>query len=159
MFERFTERARQVVVFARDEARALKHTYIGTEHLLLGLLHEPEDVAAWVLKRLDITVERVRAQVVAIIGEGEQVTPSQTPFSPRAKKALELALREALVLGDDYIGTEHILLGLVRTNDGTAARILLNFDADLANIRTDIIRLLAVPKDRRREAGGPEPST
>ena len=130
MFERFTERARQVVVLAQEEARTLKHNYIGTEHILLGLLREEEGLAARVLESLDITVERVRAQVVRIVGSGEEVTSGQIPFTPRAKKVLELALREALRLGHNYIGTEHILLGLVRENEGVAARILLDFDAD-----------------------------
>src|ERR687890_567112 len=121
MFERFTERARQVVVLAQEEARTLKHNYIGTEHILLGLLREEEGLAARVLESLDITVERVRAQVVRIVGSGEEVTSGQIPFTPRAKKVLELALREALSLGHNYIGTEHILLGLVRENDGVAA--------------------------------------
>src|SRR5207245_1311611 len=125
MFERFTERARQVVVLAQEEARTLKHNYIGTEHILLGLLREEEGLAARVLESLDITVERVRAQVVRIVGSGEEVTSGQIPFTPRAKKVLELALREALSLGHNYIGTEHILLGLVRENEGVAARILL----------------------------------
>src|SRR2546423_580832 len=123
MFERFTERARQVVVLAQEEARILKHNYIGTEHILLGLLREEEGLAARVLESLDITVERVRAQVVRIVGSGEEVTSGQIPFTPRAKKVLELALREALSLGHNYIGTEHILLGLVRENEGLAQRI------------------------------------
>jgi len=130
LFERFTERARQVVVLAQDEARALKHNYIGTEHILLGLLREEEGLAARVLESLDITVEEVRAQVARIVGQGDEVTTGQIPFTPRAKKVLELALREALSLGHNYIGTEHILLGLVRENEGVAARILLDFDAD-----------------------------
>src|ERR687885_250535 len=117
MFERFTERARQVVVLAQEEARTLKHNYIGTEHILLGLLREEEGLAARVLESLDITVERVRAQVVRIVGSGEEVTSGQIPFTPRAKKVLELALREALSLGHNYIGTEHILLGLVRETE------------------------------------------
>src|ERR671926_93313 len=143
MFERFTERARQVVVLAQEEARTLKHNYIGTEHILLGLLREEEGLAARVLESLDITVERVRAQVVRIVGSGEEVTSGQIPFTPRAKKVLELALREALSLGHNYIGTEHILLGLVRENEGVAARILLDFDADAEKIRNEIIRMLS----------------
>ena len=118
MFERFTERARQVVVLAQEEARTLKHNYIGTEHILLGLLREEEGLAARVLESLDITVERVRAQVVRIVGSGEEVTSGQIPFTPRAKKVLELALREALSLGHNYIGTEHILLALLEWEDG-----------------------------------------
>ena len=145
MFERFTERARQVVVLAQEEARTLKHNYIGTEHILLGLLREEEGLAARVLESLDITVERVRAQVVRIVGSGEEVTSGQIPFTPRAKKVLELALREALSLGHNYIGTEHILLGLVRENEGVAARILLDFDADSEKIRNEVIRMLSGP--------------
>src|SRR6516165_9747737 len=154
MFERFTERARQVVVLAQEEARTLKHNYIGTEHILLGLLREEEGLAARVLESLDITVERVRAQVVRIVGSGEEVTSGQIPFTPRAKKVLELALREALSLGHNYIGTEHILLGLVRENEGVAARILLDFDADSEKIRNEVIRMLSGPGGRRQGASG-----
>src|SRR4051812_27487397 len=154
MFERFTERARQVVVLAQEEARTLKHNYIGTEHILLGLLREEEGLAARVLESLDITVERVRAQVVRIVGSGEEVTSGQIPFTPRAKKVLELALREALSLGHNYIGTEHILLGLVRENEGVAARILLDFDADSEKIRNEVIRMLSGPGGRRQGQGG-----
>ena len=154
MFERFTERARQVVVLAQEEARTLKHNYIGTEHILLGLLREEEGLAARVLESLDITVERVRSQVVRIVGSGEEVTSGQIPFTPRAKKVLELALREALSLGHNYIGTEHILLGLVRENEGVAARILLDFDADSDKIRNEVIRMLSGPGGRRQGAGG-----
>ncbi|MBI5106105.1 MAG: ATP-dependent Clp protease ATP-binding subunit [Solirubrobacterales bacterium] len=150
MFERFTERARQVVVLAQEEARTLKHNYIGTEHILLGLLREEEGLAARVLESLDITVERVRAQVVRIVGSGEEVTSGQIPFTPRAKKVLELALREAPSLGHNYIGTEHILLGLVRENEGVAARILLDFDADSEKIRNEVIRMLSGPGGRRQ---------
>src|SRR5246500_3485005 len=156
MFERFTERARQVVVLAQDEARTLKHNYIGTEHILLGLLREEEGLAARVLDSLDITVEEVRAQVARIVGQGDEVTTGQIPFTPRAKKVLELALREALSLGHNYIGTEHILLGLVRENEGVAARILLDFDADAEKIRNEIIRMLSGPGRRQGGAtGGP----
>src|SRR5919106_1576530 len=153
MFERFTERARQVVVLAQEEARTLKHNYIGTEHILLGLLREEEGLAARVLESLDITVERVRSQVVRIVGSGEEVTAGQIPFTPRAKKVLELALREALSLGHNYIGTEHILLGLVRENEGVAARILLDFDADSEKIRNEVIRMLSGPGGRRQGQG------
>jgi ATP-dependent Clp protease ATP-binding subunit ClpC len=156
LFERFTERARQVVVLAQDEARALKHNYIGTEHILLGLLREEEGLAARVLESLDITVEEVRAQVARIVGQGDEVTTGQIPFTPRAKKVLELALREALSLGHNYIGTEHILLGLVRENEGVAARILLDFDADAEKIRNEIIRMLSGP-GRRQQGGGAAP--
>ncbi len=155
MFERFTERARQVVVLAQDEARALKHNYIGTEHILLGLLREEEGLAARVLDQLDITVEDVRANVARIVGQGEEVTTGQIPFTPRAKKVLELALREALSLGHNYIGTEHILLGLVRENEGVAARILLDFDADAEKIRNEIIRMLSGPGRRTGQSSAP----
>ena len=143
VFERFTERARQVVVLAQEEARALKHSYIGTEHILLGLLREQEGLAARVLESLDITLERVRGEVVRIVGSGEEFPAGQIPFPPRAKQVLELALREALSLGHNYIGTEHILLGLVRENEGVAARILLDFDADSEKIRNEVIRMLS----------------
>jgi ATP-dependent Clp protease ATP-binding subunit ClpC len=146
VFERFTERAKQVVVLAQDEARALRHNYIGTEHILLGLLREEEGLAARVLESLDITVEEVRAQVARIIGPGDEpIVSGQIPFTPRAKKVLELSLREALSLKHSYIGTEHILLGLVRENEGVAARILLDFDADAEKIRNEIMRVLSGP--------------
>jgi Clp amino terminal domain, pathogenicity island component len=148
MFERFTERARQVVVLAQDEARTLKHTYIGTEHLLLGLLREEEGLAARVLESLDITVEEVRAQVAMNVGVGVEVTTGQIPFTPRAKEVLERALREALSLGHAYIGTEHILLGLVREKEGVGARILLGFDADAEKIRHEVSRALSNPRGR-----------
>ncbi len=149
MFERFTERARQVVVLAQDEARTLKHNYIGTEHILLGLLREEEGVAARVLDSLDIEVEEVRAQVARIVGQGHEPTAGAIPFTPRTKKVLELALREALSLGDNYIGTEHVLLGLVSENEGVGARILLDFDADAEKIRNETIRMLGDPATRR----------
>ena len=152
MFEQFTERARQVVVLAQEEARALRHEYIGTEHILLGLLREEEGLAARVLESLDITVERVSVQVVRIAGVGEEVGSGQIPFTPRAKKVLELALREALSLGHNFIGTEHILLGLVRENEGVAARILVDFDADSEKIRKEVIRMLSGPAGRRSGA-------
>jgi ATP-dependent Clp protease ATP-binding subunit ClpA len=143
VFERFTERARQVVVLAQEEARTLQHNYIGTEHLLLGLLREQQGIPARVLESLDVTLERVRAQVVRIVGAGEEVTESQVPFTPRAKKVLEMALREALELHHNYIGTEHILLGLTREHEGVAARILLDFDADPETIRRAVIGMLS----------------
>jgi ATP-dependent Clp protease ATP-binding subunit ClpA len=143
LFERFTERARQVVVLAQDEARALKHNYIGTEHILLGLLREEEGLAARVLESLDITVEEVRAQVARIVGQGDEVTTGQIPFTPRAKKVLELALREALSLGHNYIGTEHILLGLVRASDGVGARVLAGFGLDAERVRNGVIASLS----------------
>jgi len=146
VFSRFTEHARQAVVLAQAEARILKHNYIGTEHILLGLLREEEGLlAARVLQSLDITVERVRPEVVRLVASGEEVTSGQMPFTPHSKKVLELALREALSLGHNYIGTEHILLGLVRENEGVAARILLDFDADSDKIRNEVIRMLSGP--------------
>jgi ATP-dependent Clp protease ATP-binding subunit ClpC len=145
VFERFTERARQVVVLAQDEARSLRHNYIGTEHLLLGLLREEEGLAARVLGELGVELEAVRAQVGRIVGEGDEIATGQIPFTPRAKKVLELSLREARALGHQYIGTEHILLGLIRENGGVAARILLDFDADAETVRNAIIRMLSGP--------------
>ncbi len=142
LFERFTERGRRVVVLAHEEARGLKHNYIGTEHILLGLLREQEGLAARVLESLDITVERVREQVVQIVGPGEEATTGQIPFTPRAKKVLELANREALSLGH-YIGTEHVLLGLLRESEGVAVRILLDLNADAEKIRASTIALVS----------------
>ncbi len=153
MFERFTEKARQVVVLAQEEARALEHNYIGTEHILLGLLREEEGLAARVLESLGITVEEVRAQVARIVGQGDEVTSGQIPFTPRAKKVLELSLREALSLGHNYIGTEHILLGLVRENEGVAAAILLDLGAGAEKIRNEIIRMLPGPLPELPQAG------
>jgi ATP-dependent Clp protease ATP-binding subunit ClpC len=148
VFERFTERARQVVVLAQDEARQLKHNYIGTEHILLGLLREEEGLAARVLESLDITVEEVRAQVARSVGQGDEVTTGQIPFTPRGKKVLELALQEGLSLGHTYIGTEHVLLGLVRENGGVAARVLRVLGADADTIRNEVIRMLSGPGRR-----------
>jgi ATP-dependent Clp protease ATP-binding subunit ClpA len=145
MFERFTERARQVVVLAQDEARLLRHNYIGTEHLLLGLLREEEGLAARVLESLDIALEEVRAQVARIIGEGDEVRSGQMPFTPRAKKVLELSLREAQALGHNFIDTEHILLGLAREGEGVANHVLLTFGADSETIRNDVIAMLSGP--------------
>jgi hypothetical protein len=155
VFERFTERARQVVVLAQEEARTLRHNYIGTEHILLGLLREEEGYAARVLESLDITVERVRAQVVRIVGSGEEVTSGQIPFTPRAGKVLELALREALSLGHNYIGTEHILLGLACENEGVATRILLDLGAGADAVRNEVIRMLSGPGGRHEGSVGP----
>ena len=146
MFERFTEPARKVVVLAQDEARTLRHNYIGTEHLLLGLLRE-DGAAARALDEFDVTFEEVQAQVARIIGQGDEVTTGQIPFTPRAKKVLELSLREALDSGDNYIGPEHILLGLLREGKGVAARILMDF-AQLEKIRA---AALGVSADRPRE--------
>jgi ATP-dependent Clp protease ATP-binding subunit ClpC len=145
VFERFTERSRQVVVLAQDEARRLKHNYIGTEHILLGLLREEEGLAARVLESVNVTADQVRGEVARIVGEGDEVTTGQIPFTPRTKKVLELSLREALGLGHNYIGTEHILLGIVRENEGVAARILLDSGADAEKIRNEVIRMLSSP--------------
>ena len=157
MFERFTERARQVVVLAQDEARALKHNYIGTEHLLLGLLREEEGLAARVLEALDVTVDEVRTEVKKIVGLGDVALAGQIPFTPRARKVLDLALREALSLGHNYIGTEHVLLGLIRDNDGVASRILLDYDADAEKIRNEIIRMLRGPAVRQEPSVEADP--
>jgi ATP-dependent Clp protease ATP-binding subunit ClpC len=138
VFERFTERSRQVLVLAQDEARNLKHNYIGTEHILLGLLREEEGIAARVLAGFDVTLEEVRNQIARIIGPGDEVVSGQIPFTPRAKKVLELALREALQLQSSYIGTEHLLLGIARENQGVAARVLLDFDVDAERIRSGV---------------------
>jgi ATP-dependent Clp protease ATP-binding subunit ClpC len=154
VFERFTERSRQVVVLAQDEARRLRHNYIGTEHILLGLLRDQEGLAARVLDSFQVTVEEVRAQVARIVGEGEEVTIGQIPFTPRTKRVLELSLREAMSLGHNYIGTEHILLGIVRENEGVAARILLDFGADAEKVRNEVIRMLSGPGRRSMETAG-----
>jgi ATP-dependent Clp protease ATP-binding subunit ClpA len=145
MFERFTERARHVLVLAQDEARMLGHDYIGTEHILLGLLREEDGIAARVLDSFEIMVEEVRAQVVHLIGQGHDEVTGQIPFTPRAKHVLELALREGLALGHAYIGTEHILLGLVREADGVGARILLDLGADAETIQRAVVRMLSGP--------------
>jgi ATP-dependent Clp protease ATP-binding subunit ClpA len=143
VFERFTERARRVVVLAQEEARLLNHNYIGTEHLLLGLIHEGEGVAAEALQSLGISLEAVRAQVEEIIGQGQSAPTGHIPFTPRAKKVLELSLREALQLGHNYIGTEHILLGLIREGEGVAAQVLVKLGADLARVRQQVVQLLS----------------
>ena len=131
-----------MVVLAQEEARGLKHNYIGTEHILLGLLREEKGLAACVLASFDVTLERVRDQIVRIVGSGEEATEGQVPFTPRTKKVFELALRESLSLGHMYVGTEHLLLGLVREGEGVAARILRDFDADPEKIRNEVIRIL-----------------
>ena len=143
MFERFTDRARRVVVLAQEEARLLNHNYIGTEHILLGLIHEGEGVAARALQSLGIRLDSVRSQVVETIGQGHQSPSGHIPFTPRAKKVLELSLREALQLGHNYIGTEHILLGLIREGDGVAAQVLEKLGADLPKVRHTVIQLLS----------------
>ena len=143
MFERFTDRARRVVVLAQDEARGLKHNYIGTEHLLLGLISEGEGVAAKALETMDIKGEAVRASVIEIIGEGEKPVEGHIPFTPRAKRVFELSLREALQLGHNYIGTEHLLLGLLKEGEGVAAQVLTKQGADLAQVRQTVIQMLS----------------
>ena len=162
MFERFTDRARRVVVLAQEEARMLNHNYIGTEHILLGLIHEGEGVAAKALESLGISLDAVRQQVEEIIGQGQQAPSGHIPFTPRAKKVLELSLREALQLGHDYIGTEHLLLGLIREGDGVAAQVLIRLGADLNRVRQQIIALLYQSKESRlarrsAEEGAPLP--
>jgi hypothetical protein len=142
VFERFTERARQVVVLAQDEARLLRHNYIGTEHILLGLIREEEGIAARVLETFDLAVEDVRALVARIVGQGDEVTTGMIPFTPRAKRVLELSLREALEMGHNYIGTEHVLLGLLRERDGVANRILLDF-VHPEEVRTEVVNVLS----------------
>jgi ATP-dependent Clp protease ATP-binding subunit ClpC len=142
MFERFTDRARRVVVLAQEEARLLNHNYIGTEHLLLGLIHESEGVAAKALEGLGISLEAVRAQVEESIGQGQRAPTGHIPFTPRAKKVLELSLREALQLGHNYMGTEHILLGLLREGEGVAAQVLAAVGADHAEVREQVRWLL-----------------
>jgi ATP-dependent Clp protease ATP-binding subunit ClpC len=151
MFERFTDRARRVVVLAQEEARMLNHNYIGTEHVLLGLVREGEGIAAQALESLEISLEAVRQQVERIIGRGQQASSGHIPFTPRAKKVLELSLREAQQLGHNYIGTEHILLGLIREGEGVAAQVLVRLGADLNRVRQQVIRLVA---GRDPEAAG-----
>ncbi|HEX9890563.1 MAG TPA: ATP-dependent Clp protease ATP-binding subunit, partial [Actinomycetota bacterium] len=154
MFERFTDRARRVVVLAQEEARMLNHNYIGTEHILLGLIHEGEGVAAKALESLGISLEAVRQQVEEIIGQGQSAPTGHIPFTPRAKKVLELSLREALQLGHNYIGTEHILLGLIREGEGVAAQVLQKLGADLNRVRQQVIQLLS-GYTGGKEPGGP----
>ncbi|HEY4429067.1 MAG TPA: Clp protease N-terminal domain-containing protein [Solirubrobacteraceae bacterium] len=151
MFERFTERARQVIILAQEESRTLKHNYIGTEHVLLGLLRVEEGLAARVLDSLDVTIGGAREQVVRIVGLGEEMPAGQIPFTPRAKKVLELALREAVSLGHNYIGTEHILLGLAREDGGVATRVLLDFNADSEKVRNEVMRVLSEGPARRSD--------
>ncbi|GGO89561.1 ATP-dependent Clp protease ATP-binding protein [Wenjunlia tyrosinilytica] len=160
MFERFTDRARRVVVLAQEEARMLNHNYIGTEHILLGLIHEGEGVAAKALESLGISLEAVRQQVEEIIGQGQQAPSGHIPFTPRAKKVLELSLREALQLGHNYIGTEHILLGLIREGEGVAAQVLVKLGADLNRVRQQVIQLLSGYQGKEAAtSGGPAEGT
>jgi ATP-dependent Clp protease ATP-binding subunit ClpC len=146
MFERFTDRARRVIVLAQEEARLLNHNYVGTEHLLLGLAHEGQGVAATTLESLGIRLEALRSQVqeaIEVIEQDERAPSGHIPFTPRAKKVLELSLREAKQLGHDYIGTEHLLLGLVREGEGVAAQVLVKLGADLSRVRQQVIQLLS----------------
>ncbi len=154
MFERFTDRARRVVVLAQEEARMLNHNYIGTEHILLGLIHEGEGLAAKALENLDISLAAVREQVQEIIGQGQQAPTGHIPFTPRAKKVLEYSLREGLQLGHTYIGTEHILLGLIREGEGVAAQVLVKLGADLNKVRQQVIQLLAGYQGGQGEKAG-----
>jgi hypothetical protein len=143
MFERFTDRARRVVVLAQEEARFLNHDYIGTEHILLGLVHEEQGVAARALESLGISLEAVRAEVTKVVGRGKHPPTGHIPFTPRAKKVLELSLREAIQLNHDYIGTEHILLGVVREGEGVAAQVLVKLGADLSRVRQQVTQLIS----------------
>jgi ATP-dependent Clp protease ATP-binding subunit ClpA len=152
MFERFTERARRVVVLAQEEARRLNHNHIGTEHILLGLIHEGDGVAAASLESLGISLEAIREQIEGIIGQGRTAPAGSIPYTPRARKVLELSLREALQLGHHHIGTEHILLGLIREGRGAAAQVLVRLGADLARVREQVIQML-------EDARGEEPET
>jgi ATP-dependent Clp protease ATP-binding subunit ClpC len=153
MFERFTERARRVVVLGQEEARLLNHNYIGTEHLLLGLIHEGQGVAALALESLGMRLEAVRSQVEEIVGQGQSAPVGHIPFTPRAKKALELSGREALQLGHNWIGTEHILLGLIREGEGVAAQVLVKLGADLPRVRQQVVHVLSTPARGAGEAG------
>jgi ATP-dependent Clp protease ATP-binding subunit ClpC len=143
MFERFTDKARRVVVLAQEESRLMNHNYIGTEHILLGLLHEGEGVGAKALESMDISLDAVRQQVEKMIGQGETAPTAHIPFTPRAKKVLELSLRESKQLGHNYIGTEHILLGLIREGEGVAAQVLEKLGADPNKVRQQVVKLLS----------------
>ena len=158
MFERFTDRARRVVVLAQEEARGLNHNYIGTEHILLGLIHEGEGVASKALESLGVSLQNVREQVQEIIGQGQQSPTGHIPFTPRAKKVLELSLREALQLGHNYIGTEHILLGLIREGEGVAAQVLVKLGADLARVRQQVIQLISGYQGKESVGAGAGPT-
>nr|MTA25707.1 AAA family ATPase [Actinomycetota bacterium] len=160
MFERFTDRARRVVVLAQEEAKGLNHNYIGTEHILLGLIKEGDGIAAKALAELSISIDNVREQVQDMIGQGQQAPTGHIPFTPRAKKVLELSLREALQLGHNYIGTEHILLGLIREGEGVAAQVLVKLGADLTRVRQTVIQLLSGYQAGKESAtvGGGEPA-
>src|SRR5918993_5497734 len=153
MFERFTEKSRKTVVLAQEEARHFNHSYVGTEHLLLGLLRLDEGVAAQTLTSLGVTLRGAREQVKSIVGYGEEETGAQAPFTPRSKKVLELALRESMLLGHNYIGTEHILLGLARESEGVAARVLSNLRVDPDKVRREVVRMLGGGRSQRGRGG------
>jgi ATP-dependent Clp protease ATP-binding subunit ClpC len=157
MFERFTDRSRRVVVLAQEEARMLNHNYIGTEHILLGLIRESDGLAARALESLEISLGAVRQQVEEIIGQGQEAPTGPVPFTPRAKKVLALSLRESLQLGHNYIGTEHILLGLIREGDGVAAQVLVRLGADLNRVRQQVIQLLHGYSVQDVESAGSRP--
>jgi ATP-dependent Clp protease ATP-binding subunit ClpC len=158
VFERFTDRARRVVVLAQDEARMLRHNYIGTEHILLGLIHEGDGIAARALDAMNISPGQVRSAIQQIIGEGHSAPTGHIPFTPRAKKVLELSLREALQLGHNYIGTEHILLGLVREGEGVAAQVLERYGANLERVRHTVIEFLSGSAGVQAATAGGAPS-
>ncbi len=160
MFERFTQSARQVVALAQEEARTLKHDHAGAEHILLGLLREHEGLAAQTLESFDITLERVRGEVVRIVGVGNDGSPGQVPFTPDAKRVLEVAMQEVRGLGHNYIGPEHLLLALITLREGVSARILLDCNAQPDRIRAEVLRLLAGPEPRAQpELSGPSPAS
>jgi ATP-dependent Clp protease ATP-binding subunit ClpC len=158
VFERYTDRARRAVVLAQEETRMLNHNYIGTEHILLGLIHEGEGVAAKALESLGISLQAVRQQVQDVIGRGQQAPSGHIPFTPRANKVLELASREALQLGHNYIGTEHILLGLIREGEGVAAQVLVKLGADLNRVRQQVIQLLHGYQGKEPAGEGKQPA-
>ena len=161
MFERFTVRARRIIVLAQEEARGLGHDYIGSQHILLGLLNEGEGVAIQSLERLDVDLVSVRDKVEKTIGKGEHTPIGRIPFTPRSKRVLELSLREALQLGHNYIGTEHLLFALIREDEGTAARVLQHFGAELQKVRQTAIAILSeggLDESDRPQAREPEPT-
>jgi ATP-dependent Clp protease ATP-binding subunit ClpC len=156
VFERFTDRARRAVVLAQEEARMLNHDYIGTEHLLLGLASERDGVAGKALASLDISIEAIRRQVDEIVGQGRAAPTGHIPFTPRSKKVLELSLREALQLGHNYIGTEHILLGLIREGEGVATQVLHKLGCDLSRVRQTVLELMSGWTEVAESSGGEE---
>jgi ATP-dependent Clp protease ATP-binding subunit ClpC len=156
VFERFDEQARQVLVLAQDEARALKHNYLGVEHFLLGLFRQEKGIAAEALEPLGIPVEEIRAEVARIVGQGDIAPTGQIPFTPRAKKVLELSLHEAFTMGHNYIGAEHLLLGVAREKEGVAARILLDLEVTPRAIAREVLTRLSGGVDQARLSGYPE---